>query len=321
MAKFSMPTFGKAAKPAAAAPAAPAAPGGDLVKDTTTQAFMKDVIEASRTVPVIVDFWAPWCGPCKQLTPILEKVVKGFKGAVKLVKMNIDEHPSVAGQMGVQSIPAVFAFKGGKPVDGFMGALPEGQVKTFIDRLVGKGGVAGEGDDDIATVLLSANEAYEEGDLQGAAQIYAAVLGEDKENIEALAGLAKCYLKTGEFDRAEQTLALVPPAKQGAAPIVGARAMLDLARKAPAAKDMAMLADRIKQSPTDFQARYDLALALNAGGQRAEALEQLMEIMRRSRAWNEEAARKQIVQLFEAWGPKDELTLAGRRQLSALLFS
>jgi putative thioredoxin len=310
------PAQPKAPPPAAAGNGS--AGGGDLVKDTTTQGFMKDVIEASKTVPVLVDFWAPWCGPCKQLTPILEKVVRSFKGAVRLVKMNIDEHPVIAGQMGVQSIPAVFAFKGGRPVDGFMGAQPESQVKAFIERITGKGSGAA---DDIAAVLQSANKALEEGSLQDAAQIYAAILGEDKENIDALAGLAKCYLRTGDLARAEETLGLAPPAKQTSTPIAGARAMLELARKTPGAKEEAKLAERIKANPADYQARFDLALASNAAGKKAEALEQLLEIMRRNRTWNEDAARKQLVQFFEAWGPKDEMTLAGRRQLSLLLFS
>ncbi len=297
-------------------PQAPTAPA-DLIKDTTTALFAKDVLEASRDVPVLVDFWAPWCGPCKQLTPVIEKVVRAAKGKIRLVKMNIDEHPAVAGQLGVQSIPAVFAFRNGRPVDGFMGALPEGQVKAFIDRLLG-----GEGPGaDLAEMLKVAAEALEQNDSQTAAEIYAAILAEDKENPDAIAGLAKCYLKTGDLDRAESTLAMAPPAKQSHAAIAGVRAALDLARKAPASGETAKLEAAIAADPNDHQARFDLALAFNAQGRKEEAVEQLLGLMRRSRTWNEDGARKQLVQFFEAWGPKDEMTLAGRKQLSILLFS
>jgi putative thioredoxin len=289
----------------------------DLVKDTTTALFTKDVLDASREVPVLVDFWAPWCGPCRQLTPVLEKAVKAAKGKVRLVKMNIDEHPAVAGQLGVQSIPAVFAFRDGRPVDGFMGALPEGQVKAFIDRLlVGEGPGA-----DVAQMLQVAGEALDKNDLQTAVEIYAAILTEDKENVDALAGLAKCYLKTGDLERAENTLALAPPAKQSHAAIAGVRAMLDLAKKTPASGEVGKLEAAIAADPNDHQARFDLALALNAQDNKEQAVEQLLTLMRRSRTWNDDGARKQLVQFFEAWGPKDEMTLQGRRQLSILLFS
>jgi putative thioredoxin len=310
-----------AAKPAALAGFAPSGGNGggdDLIKDTTTQSFVKDVIEASKTVPVLVDFWAPWCGPCKQLSPVIEKLVRAAKGKVKLVKMNIDEHPSVAGQMGVQSIPAVFAFINGRPIDGFMGALPESQVKSFIDRLIASNGAADNG---LAGALESANAAFEEGDYQGAAEIYAALLEEDKGNLDALAGLAKCYIKSGDFEQAGTTLALVPPAQQSQAAIAGARAMLDLARKAPKAGALTALEAKIAANPNDHQARFDLALAQNAAGNKQGAVDNLLDIFRRNRSWNEEAARKQLVQFFEAWGPKDEMTLEGRRRLSALLFA
>lgn len=334
MAKFPNPFASRSAAPAAA-PAAPrpaaAVPpaaasldgmigsaAADLIKDTTTAAFMKDVIEASKTVPVLVDFWAPWCGPCKALTPIIEKLVRAAKGKVRLVKMNIDDHPSVAGQLGVQSIPAVFAFVDGKPIDAFMGALPEGQVKTFIDRLIATNGSV---DDGLAGALESANAAFEEGDVKSAAEIFAAILEEDKENIEALAGLVKCYVAAGDFEHAESTLALAPPAKQNHATIASVRAMLDLARKAPSAASTAALESAIASNPNDHQARYDLALAMNAAGNKEGAVDNLLEIFKRNRAWNEEAARKQLVQFFEAWGPKDDMTLLGRRRLSVMLFA
>jgi len=324
MAKFPNPFAARAAGPATAPKAAPAlAPGiqglaQDLIIDTTTQTFVKDVIEASKTVPVLVDFWAPWCGPCKQLSPIIEKLVRAAKGKIRLVKMNIDDHPAVAGQMGVQSIPAVFAFVDGRPIDGFMGALPESQVKTFIDRIIAKKAAP---DDGLEAALESAKAAYEEGDIKAAAEIFAALLEEDKDNIEALAGLAKCYVSSGDLEQAERTLALAPPAKQSNAAITGARAMLDLARKAPRAASTGAFEAALAANPNDHQARYDLALALNAAGNRQGAVDNLLDIMKRSRIWNEDAARKQLVQLFEAWGPKDEMTLAGRRRLSALLFA
>jgi len=324
MAKFPNPFAARAAGPATAPKAAPAlAPGiqglaQDLIIDTTTQTFVKDVIEASKTVPVLVDFWAPWCGPCKQLSPIIEKLVRAAKGKIRLVKMNIDDHPAVAGQMGVQSIPAVFAFVDGRPIDGFMGALPESQVKTFIDRIIAKKAAP---DDGLEAALESAKAAYEEGDIKAAAEIFAALLEEDKDNIEALAGLAKCYVSSGDLEQAERTLALAPPAKQSNAAIAGARAMLDLARKAPRAASTEAFEAALAANPNDHQARYDLALALNAAGNRQGAVDNLLDIMKRSRIWNEDAARKQLVQLFEAWGPKDEMTLAGRRRLSALLFA
>ena len=308
-----------AAPPAASLATAPAAGAdGDLIKDTTTKTFAKDVMEASRTVPVIVDFWAPWCEPCKQMTPVLEKVVRAAKGAVRLVKMNIDEHPSIAQQLRVQSIPAVFAFVDGRPVDGFMGALPESQIKDFINRVLGEGAGLDAG---LEEALLAAAQAFDAGDLQGAAETYAEVLQEDKQNVEALAGLARCYLKTGDTERAEQTLALVPPDKQNAQAVTTVRAAIELARKSANAGDLTALTARVEADPKDFQARFDLAVALAAHDQREPAVDQLLEIMRRNRPWNEEAARKQLIELFEAWGPKDPVTIDGRRRLAAVLFA
>jgi len=287
----------------------------DLIKNTTTKDFLRDVIEASREVPVLVDFWAPWCGPCRQLTPILEKAVRAAKGAVRLVKLNIDQHPQIPGQMGVQSIPAVFAFQDGRPVDGFMGALPESRVNDFIARLIGDS--AG----DTAADLEAAEAALSAGDVNSAAQLFGEVMQKDRENAQALAGLAKCYIKTGDLARAEQTLALVPPAKADSSLVASARAALELARKTPAAGDIETLRAKLAADPKDPQARFDLALALSAKGDRSGALDELLAVVAKNRSWNDDAARKQLLQLFDAWGPADPSTIAGRQRLSSLLFA
>jgi putative thioredoxin len=287
----------------------------DLIKNTTTKDFMRDVVEASREVPVLVDFWAPWCGPCRQLTPLLEKAVRAAKGAVKLVKMNIDEHPQIPGQMGVQSIPAVFAFQDGRPVDGFMGALPESRIKSFIARLIGDESA------DAAADLDAADEALAAGDANTAAQAFAEALQKDAENERAAAGLAKCYIKTGDLTRAEQTLALVPPAKADSVPVASARASLELARKAANAGDAESLRAKLAANPNDSQSRFDLAVALNAKGDRQGALDELLTIIRKDRAFNDDAARKELLQLFDAWGASDPATISGRQRLSSLLFA
>lgn len=289
---------------------------GDVIKDGTSASFAKDVIEGSRDALVIVDFWASWCGPCKALTPILEKVVQSYGGKVRLVKINTDEHPAIAAQLRIQSLPTVYAFRDGRPLDGFMGAQPESVVREFVDRLIGDDAEA-----DLATVLEAAETALEAGDLQTAASTFAAVLQEDQQNAQALAGLARCYLKSGDADRAEQTLALVPPDKQSSAPVQSAKAALELAKVAGQSDNRAELEAKLAADPGDHQARFDLAVALAARGQKDAALEHLLDLVRLNRSWNEEAARKQLVQLFDAWGPKDPLTLEGRRKLSSILFS
>jgi putative thioredoxin len=294
----------------------PANAPDDLVKDTTTASFRQDVLAESMQQPVLVDFWAPWCGPCKQLTPILEKAVRAAGGKVKLVKMNIDEHPQIAGQLGVQSIPAVFAFQRGQPVDGFMGALPEGQIKSFIERLVGPLGPS-----QTEEILAEADRLAAEGDAGGAAELYAAVLSQDPENIAALAALAKLHVDLGDLENARRLLEMAPPAKASDPAILGARAAIELAEQAGSLGDVADLQRKVEADPQDHQARFDLAIALNARNRRQEAADQLLEIVRRDRNWNEDGARKQLVQFFEAWGPMDEMTLAGRRKLSSILFA
>jgi len=287
-----------------------------VVKDTTTQTFVKDVIEESRRQPVLVDFWAPWCGPCKQLTPVLEKAVKAAKGKVKLVKMNIDEHPAIPGQMGIQSIPAVIAFVNGQPADGFMGALPESQVVAFLERLT-KDRIGGEALD----LLKEADAALAEGDAATAAQMYSQLLAEDSANIAALAGLARCYVATGALDQARQTLAMVPEAKHNESAVAAARAALELAEQAKTLGPVAELEKKVAADPRDHQARFDLALALNGKGQRRDALEHLLTIVKTDRKWNDDGARKQLVQFFDAWGPTDEATIEGRKRLSSILFA
>jgi putative thioredoxin len=295
---------------------APAAAGGDLIKDTTTQTFVKDVIEESKRQPVLIDFWAPWCGPCKQLTPILEKAVKAAKGKVKLVKMNIDEHPAIPGQMGIQSIPAVIAFVNGQPADGFMGALPESQVVAFLERLT-KGKIGGEEKD----ALAAADAALAKGDATTAASLYAHLLAEDAGNVPALAGLARSYLQTGALEQAKQTLALVPEAKKNDPAVAAARAALDVAEQAQSVGPLDELKNKVDANPLDHQARFDYAVALNSKGKRKDAVDSLIEIVRRDRKWNDDGARKQLVQFFEAWGPTDEATVDGRKRLSSILFS
>jgi putative thioredoxin len=287
-----------------------------LVKDGSDKAFMADVIEASRATPVIVDFWAPWCGPCRTLGPPLEKAVRAAGGKVKLVKINIDENPAVAGQLGVRSIPAVYAFDQGRPVDGFMGAVPESQIKLFVDRLAGA-----SVEEDVEALLAQAQESLSLGDLGGAAQSYAAALQVDPAHPKAIAGMARLYLQTGDAEQARAVLDMAPPEKANDPEIAGVRAALELAASAPAAGDTGELALQVANHPDDLQARYDLAEALSARGDLESASEHLLAIIAKNREWNEDAARKQLLKIFEAAGPASEIAKQGRRKLSAILFS
>jgi putative thioredoxin len=287
------------------------------VKDVTTASFKTDVIAASARQPVLVDFWAPWCGPCKQLGPVLEKTVADAKGKVTLVKMNIDDHPQIAGQLGIQSIPAVIAFDKGQPVDGFMGALPESQVRGFIERLVGPLSAAAD------ELIAQAEAALANGDAATAAALFARVLTDDETNVKAIAGLAKLHVEAGDLEQAKAVLSMVapPPAGKDQDPAIAAAwAAVRVAEQAAAVGDLAPLEKAVADNPDNHQARFDLALALNAEGQREAAADCLLAIIKRERGWNDEAARKQLLQFFEAWGLMDPAAVASRRKLSAILF-
>ena len=293
------------------------APGMDgLVIDTTTKDFGRDVVTESRNRPVLVDFWAPWCGPCKQLAPVLEKAVREAGGKVKLVKMNTDEHPTIAGQLGIKSLPSVIAFIDGQPVDGFMGVQPESQIKAFIDRLTKPLDAAA-----IAPLLEEAEKHFTAGDLPGAAEIFGGILAQAPQEVRAIAGLIRVQLAAGDLDGAKQMLASVPPDKATDPAIAAVAAQIALAENAPDAGELDALEMAVAKDPTDHQARHDLAVALAAAGRKEEAVDHLLEVVRRNREWNEDGARKALVQLFEAWGPTDEATVGGRRRLSSILFS
>jgi putative thioredoxin len=293
----------------------------DLINDSNQQAFPQDVLDASMQVPVIVDFWAPWCGPCKQLGPLIEKVVKEARGAVRLVKINVDESQALAAQLRIQSIPAVYAFFQGRPVDGFVGAQPEGQLRQFVQRLA-KLGAAGAGPSPVDEALEQAEAAFAEGDYGAASAIFGQVLDHESDNAKAIAGLVRCAIATGDLAGAKEMLDGVTPEVLKNPAIASAVSQLELAEAGQkAAGQTQQLQARIDANPKDFEARHDLAIAQFAAGEREAAIDQLLEIFKANRAWNEEAARKQLVKFFEAMGPTDPLTLAGRRKLSSLMFS
>jgi putative thioredoxin len=290
-------------------------PAGDIIKDGTDASFVADVLEASKETPVIVDFWATWCGPCRQLGPAIEKAVAAANGAVKLVKIDIDKNPAFAGQLRVQSIPAVFAFVDGRPVDGFMGALPDSQVKAFVDRLAKQGGGGASPVDDL---LDMARESLELGDLGGAAQAYAEVLQADPANVKALGGLGRVYLASGDAERARQLLDTAPPGAKDP-DLDSVRAALALADEAPS--ETADLERRLAADPQDHEARFEFAKALAGQGRLSDAADHLLAILEKDRAWNDEAARRQLLTVFEAAGPTSDVAKQGRRRLSAILFS
>lgn len=296
---------------------APAA--DDLIKDTTTANFARDVLEASRHQPVLVDFWAPWCGPCKQLQPIIEKVVRESAGRVKLVKLNIDDHPSIPGQLGIQSIPAVVAFVGGRPADGFMGAVPESQVRQFIDK------IAGPADADekaqIEALLAEAKTLFDAGDVAGAADLYGALLQADPENAVALAGIAECMIAVGQHDNARQALTNLPEAVAADPAISAVLKKLDQIEEARKLGDPAALEQALAANPDDHAARMKLAKIRNVEGDRQAAADHLLLIMKRDRAFEDDGARRELLQFFEVWGPMDPATIAARRKMSSILFS
>ncbi|MES5098697.1 thioredoxin [Agrobacterium sp. BA1120] len=289
------------------------------IKDTTTANFPKDVMEESRRQPVLVDFWAPWCGPCKQLTPVLEKVVNEAGGRVKLVKLNIDDHPSIPGQLGIQSIPAIVAFQDGRPVDGFMGAVPESQIREFIDKIAGP--AANDPAAEIEAALAEAKQLLADGDHQGAAQLFGFVMQVDPENAVAIAGIADCMIALGEYQRASDLLASVP------AELLEDPALQTVSKKLAQYEEARLLGDpaalerELSANPDNHDARMKLAKIFNAQGKRDEAADQLLTIMRKDRTFEDDGARKQLVEFLEGWGFKDPASVTARRKLSSILFS
>ncbi|MBK0400733.1 co-chaperone YbbN [Limibaculum sp. M0105] len=295
---------------------APEKPAEGLIRDVTDQSFMEDVIEASREVPVIVDFWAPWCGPCKTLGPALEQAVNAARGAVRMAKVNVDENQMVAGQLRVQSIPTVYAFFQGQPVDGFQGAVAPSEVKAFVERLAKMAG--GDG---IEEALEAAETMLAEGALQDAAQTFAAIMAEVPDNGRAIGGLARALLAAGNTDEAKATLDRAPAELQKDAAILAARSAIELAEMTQETGEVAELRARLEADPSDHQARYDLALALIAARDNEGAIDALLDLFRRDREWNDGAARTQLFKLFDTLGPKDPLTQKGRRRLSSMIFA
>ena len=301
--------------------AAEAAPAGDIIKDSGLATFSQDVLEASMERPVIVDFWAPWCGPCKQLTPAIEKVVLEAKGAVRLVKVNIDENQEIATQLRIQSIPTVYAFFQGRPIDGFQGALPESQLKSFVQRLIEQSGAKHPGADLVEEAMAQADAAKEAGDLKSAAAIYMQILQQDPVNDVALGKFLRCKLELGDIEEAKEIYDALEPEMKEKPEIASFAAALELAASGSEEGEIPELTQKLENAPNDHETRFALAQALYGANRREEAVDQLLEIVSRQRGWNEEAARKELVKYFEAWGPTDPLTVETRRRLSSLLFS
>ncbi len=297
-----------------------AAGGADLIKDSSEATFMQDVVEASQTQPVIVDFWAPWCGPCKTLGPMLEEAVKAAKGAVKMVKINVDEAQMLAGQLQIQSIPTVYAFHNGQPVDGFQGALPGSEIKAFIDRVVAAAGGEAPGDG-LAEAIAAAEEMLEAGAAVDAAETFAAILGEEPGNAAAYGGMVRAHIAMGDLDQAEAILNGAPAEISTAPELEAAHAQLELAKQAANAGPVAELEAAVEANPDDHQARYDLAQALYARGEGEAAIDHLLELFRRDREWNNGAAKEQLFTMFDALKPNDPLVLNGRRKLSSMIFA
>ncbi|MEQ9606656.1 MAG: thioredoxin [Kiloniellaceae bacterium] len=294
--------------------------GADVIKESSQHTFMQDVIEASMTVPVIVDFWAPWCGPCKQLGPQLESAVKAASGAVRMVKINVDENQQLAGQLRIQSIPTVYAFFQGQPVDGFQGAQPESELKAFVERLR-KAGAAGAGPSPVEQALEQARAALEAGDAETASALFAQVLQHEEENAEALAGLIACNLAAGDVAAAREMYDALDDKMRANPAFASVAAQIALQEQAADPGEIPQLMEKVAADHNDFQARFDLAMALHGAGKRQAAADELLEIIRRNRQWNEEGARRQLVTFFVAWGPTDPLTIETRRRLSSLLFA
>ena len=296
-----------------------AAPAGDLIKDVSEATFMADVVEASQEVPVIVDFWAPWCGPCKQLGPALEAAVTAAKGAVKMAKVNVDENQMIAGQMRVQSIPTVYAFYKGQPVDGFQGALPPSEIDAFVKRVIEAGD--GQADGGLGEAVEAAEAMLAEGDAQGAGETFAAILEQDQDNAAAFGGLVRANIAMGALDQAEAVLAQCPAAMAATPEVEAAKAQLELARQAEHAGPVAELRAAVEAEPDNHQARLDLAQALHAAGDAEAAVNELLELFRRDRDWNDGAAKAQLFTIFEALKPNDPVVLNGRRKLSSMIFA